>query len=273
MHDCPGLGGLLAPMVEVKHLDDRPDAIHVLTEREDFTHGNPDVPRIMNTTTRHGDGRQDCTVYAPVARADLRAYDPVHGTVASAGVARVHSQAPDVRFRHQFRDPSLEPVGRLARKLGATMVFGTNSKVMAYTLREALANKTIALQGDTLKLALFGNGGTPDQTVATAALAGYLGAGSAWVTGNEVSGANYTAGGITLTGVTCAQAAGVITLDSTLDCAWTAATIDTWGGLVWDDTHANDLGVAFLAFGGEQKTTVGNFTVQFNASGIATYSV
>jgi hypothetical protein len=67
-HDCPALSGLTAPMV-LAGTDCRVFAV----ERQDFV-GGEDVRLtggrpIMSVVTEYGDGRNDCVVYAPTARA------------------------------------------------------------------------------------------------------------------------------------------------------------------------------------------------------------
>lgn len=71
MHSCPGLGGLTIPFVEVGSLADRPDARHVMVEREDFA--GPDGQRYMGVRTVHGSGREDFTVFAEAAVVDSQA--------------------------------------------------------------------------------------------------------------------------------------------------------------------------------------------------------
>lgn len=72
MHQCAGLGGLTAPMVEVHGTElPRYAARHVLLDREDYV--GPDIVRmhegraVMALVTEHDDGHTDCTVYAPTA--------------------------------------------------------------------------------------------------------------------------------------------------------------------------------------------------------------
>lgn len=70
MHNCPGLGGLTAPMVPAGT-----KAKHEAREREDYINGD-DVPLhegrpVMSIVTTRDDG-EDCTVYAPTATFGLR---------------------------------------------------------------------------------------------------------------------------------------------------------------------------------------------------------
>lgn len=67
IHRCPGLSGLTAPLVPAGT-----DCRVVRQDREDFL--GRDVPQVddegrpaMSVVTEYADGRQDCTVLAPLA--------------------------------------------------------------------------------------------------------------------------------------------------------------------------------------------------------------
>lgn len=89
---------------------------------------------------------------------------------------------------------------------------------------------------------------------------------------NEVSGTGYTAGGATLASVT-------LTLDNTgdqvvwdaADVTWSSSTITARGAVLYKSrggaSSADEL-VKYFDFGSDQSSSNGNFTVQFNASGI-----
>ena len=95
------------------------------------------------------------------------------------------------------------------------------------------------------------------------------------------AGGGYSTGGITLTGVTWTEAAGVATFDSSLLVAWTAAAsspTDIVAGLVVNNTHSgtNDA-IAFIDMttdGGSTPISLvaGNVSIAFNASGLFTLS-
>lgn len=154
------------------------------------------------------------------------------------------------------------------------MAFGTSSKVFARTILTQLTGAhAFDWDSDTMKVALFGNTGTPDNTVATDVLTEYNGTASAWVVANEASGTGYTAGGVAVTPLSVAQASNVITFSSSGTPTWTiTGTITAYGGLVYDTTVSN-IGLAYNAFGGAQTVTAGTFSVAWNASGIATFTV
>ncbi len=70
-HPCPAVGLANVPFVEVTGPDVQPDGRHVLVAREDY-----DVDRTGSrwaaVRTERGDGSNDCTVFAPVARVEGR---------------------------------------------------------------------------------------------------------------------------------------------------------------------------------------------------------
>jgi hypothetical protein len=70
---------------------------------------------------------------------------------------------------------------------------------------------------------------------------------------NEVSGTNYTAGGISLTSVTWTEVtAGVWMLDSAnMTVTYSASGFgDGYWGILYDDTHGSDEAIGFLDLGG-----------------------
>lgn len=132
----------------------------------------------------------------------------------------------------------------------------------------------VSITGDTLKCALFGNTGTPNK-VDTLAHCAYNGSGSQWVTANEASGTNYSAGGATLASLatgTDATNTNETYLTST-NPSWTTVTLtNVYGDLIYDTTISGGTGVVnqgycFNYFGGAQSITAGTFTVQWPIPG------
>jgi hypothetical protein len=88
---------------------------------------------------------------------------------------------------------------------------------------------------------------------------------------NEVTGTGYSAGGSTLTTPT-------VTQDNTNDWAyfdaddvtWAASTITARGAVLYKSTGVagTSLLIAYFDFGSDKSSTAGNFTIQWNASGI-----
>ena len=156
------------------------------------------------------------------------------------------------------------------------MAFGTNSKIFASFITD-LMNKTNALDmnSDTIKVALYGNSGTPDNTD-TSAHNAYNGSGGQWVVANETSNGGWSAGGLALASVTSTFSSNVYTFDAADTANGSAATIaDTRGCLIYDTntTPLASQGICFLSFGGQQSVTAGTLTVVYNASGILTITV
>ena len=98
----------------------------------------------------------------------------------------------------------------------------------------------------------------------------------------EVSaGGGYSSGGIVLTGVTWAEAAGVATFDSSMAPSWTAAAgspTNIVAALIVNNTHAGTTdAIGFIDMttdGGSTPISLvaGNITITFNASGLFTLS-
>lgn len=102
---------------------------------------------------------------------------------------------------------------------------------------------------DTFKVALYTNNATigPDTTVYT--------------TANETSGAGYTAGGNTLTGVSVALSQGVAYVDFG-NTTWTSGNFSARGALLYNSSKANRA-VAVFEFGEVKTVSTGNFQIQF----------
>ena len=147
------------------------------------------------------------------------------------------------------------------------------SKIFSALITDVLNNTTaIDLNTDaSLKVALYDNDITPDQTVTSANTAYNVGQ---WVTtGNEVSdGAEWAVGGVALTSPTSVFATNVYTFDAANTASGTSATlIAVFGCLVYDDTIATpvaDQGLCYSYFGGTQSVTDGTFTVIWHVNGI-----
>jgi len=128
-------------------------------------------------------------------------------------------------------------------------------------LKANLANKIVDIEVDTLKIALLDSNHSFDADNNT------------WadVSANEVVGTGYTAGGATLANAS-------VTQDNTNDLAkidaddvvWSGSTITASFAVIYDDTLANKDLICCIDFGGDVSSTNGDFTIEFNASGIIT---
>jgi hypothetical protein len=134
------------------------------------------------------------------------------------------------------------------------------------------------LVADTVNLALYAGSITPDATAAVASTGYNTGQ---WVTGGEITGSSeWVAGGRAVPATkSISQATNVTTFKTTTNLVG-AATVTMSGingCLVYDNTISAGTvakqGVCFLWFGGAQSVTAGTFSVNFNASGIFTFTV
>lgn len=89
---------------------------------------------------------------------------------------------------------------------------------------------------------------------------------------NEVSGTGYTAGGVTIAGLTSAISAGTYTLDVN-DYSWTTATFTARGDVLYSTAGGSSATNCVLigrTYGSDFAVSAGTFTTQQNASGVWT---
>lgn len=133
-------------------------------------------------------------------------------------------------------------------------------------LADALAQKEVDLDTDTLKcllLSAYTVGTTQDSAKYKA---------DVLAAATEASGTGYTAGGVTLTGVTWTVSGHVYSLKATIP-AWTTTggSLAAAYALFYDDTPATNKPVlCYWDLGGTQTSSNGTFTLTQNASGILT---
>jgi hypothetical protein len=159
------------------------------------------------------------------------------------------------------------------------MAFGSTSSVFrewnVMTLQVSGTGYT-GLDSDTVKVALFGNGVTPDKDAAVASTGFNTGT---WTTGSEVVDAtNWVSGGRALASKTfTTPATGVCMFDAADLAGGGNVTItNAFGCFVYDDTvtagTVADQGVCFNSFGGASSVTAGTFTIQWSANGLARWT-
>lgn len=111
--------------------------------------------------------------------------------------------------------------------------------------------------GDILKVALLNSSYTPDKDH------------DVWadVSGNEVSGPGYTAGGAALASQAVSQddVNDKAVLDAA-DVTWAESTITARHAILYDTTY--DSLIACWDFGSDKSSEANDFTIQWNASGI-----
>lgn len=131
----------------------------------------------------------------------------------------------------------------------------------------AAYNKEIDWADDTIKVMLTTSAYTPDQDVHDY---------KDDVT-NEVTGTGYTAGGATLGSKTITYTAGtnIFMLDAA-DTVWSASTITARNAVVYDDTPATAGTKPLICYQASDADIIssgGDFTIQWNASGIVQVTV
>jgi len=108
----------------------------------------------------------------------------------------------------------------------------------------------LASGGNSFKLALY----TSSATMSAAT--------TAYVTTNQASGTNYTAGGSALTNVN-PSSSGTTGFTDFADLTFGTATITARGCMIYNDTASGDPTVAVFDFGGDKTSTAGSFTISF----------
>lgn len=127
------------------------------------------------------------------------------------------------------------------------MIYQTQTTSFKAELLEGVHN----LLTDTIKLALYTS--SADLSAAT----------TVYSVTNETSGTGYSAGGVTLTGVTINTSNGVayVSFDNAV---WNPASFSAAGGLIYNASKSNK-SIAVLSFGAI-KTATNTFTVQMPAN-------
>ncbi len=135
----------------------------------------------------------------------------------------------------------------------------TASGVYLPTFRDVLDATQLAVNvdSDTFDIRLVDNTPTPDFDTH-----------DLWadISGSEVSGTGYTAGGVALSGFSMSIVSGSLDFDAT-DASWASSTITARGGVIVDETLTGDPLLCLLNFGSDVSSTNGTFTVQFAAGG------
>jgi len=139
----------------------------------------------------------------------------------------------------------------------------TASGLFVLTFRDILDSTQMAVDtgSDTFKCAMITNSSTPNFETH-----------DHWsdLSGNEVSGTGYTAGGAALTSITLGNDSGTLKFDAA-DTSWTTATISSArAAVIYDDTLTNDPLICLVNFGADYASSAGTFQITWNASGIWT---
>jgi hypothetical protein len=137
------------------------------------------------------------------------------------------------------------------------------------------------LLGDTINLALFNDTVSPDASAAVGSTGYNTGT---WVTGNEVTGTNWAAGGQALASKTVSvlvagsQTTGAAVAFDAADVVVASVTIaNAYGDLIYDNTITAGTvakqGLCFRYYGGAQSVTAGQFSVIMDATGVLKITV
>jgi hypothetical protein len=108
------------------------------------------------------------------------------------------------------------------------------------------------LTTDTLKIALYTNSATLNETT------------TAYTTSNEITGTGYTAGGVTITGVTV-NSSGYTAYVSFNNPSWSSASFTTRAALIYNSSKSNR-SIAVLDFGSDKTVSNNTFTVTLPAN-------
>ena len=103
------------------------------------------------------------------------------------------------------------------------------------------------LTTDTLKIALYTNSATLNETT------------TAYSTTNEITGTGYTAGGVIITGVTV-NSSGYTAYVSFNNPSWTSASFTTRAALIYNFSKANR-SIAVLDFGSNKTVSNNTFLI------------
>lgn len=137
----------------------------------------------------------------------------------------------------------------------------TSKLYTQYLMRAINGTAPITANTSKLKIALLKNTYTPSQSTHSSMsdLAIY-----------EISGNGYTAGGKTLTNVTVAFDGPSVKIDAA-DVIWTNSTLTARYAVIYisDLTLGNPL-VGYIDFGQDISSYLGDYSIVFNAQGIAT---
>lgn len=141
----------------------------------------------------------------------------------------------------------------------------TASGLYVATFVDVLDTTQLAIDLDleTHKGALFSNSITPNFTTDTAY-------GVTPYDANEVTGTNWAAGGVALTGTTFTGASGTATFDATDVSVASTTLTNARGYLLYADALAGNNAIVLVNFGADYSTSNGTFAITWNASGIFT---
>lgn len=121
---------------------------------------------------------------------------------------------------------------------------------------------------DDIKVAILDNTTAPTAATATPALGDFTEVGAA---------GSYTAGGTSIGtwAAVWSQTSGTGTMDSATNPTWAqhaSNDVDAYWALIYNDTQAGDPAIGYVDLGGPRDMSGGALTINWNASGIATFT-
>lgn len=128
---------------------------------------------------------------------------------------------------------------------------------MCDSFKVQILNGVHNFSADTFKIALYTSSATLGETT------------TAYSATNETSGANYTAGGNTLTVNVTPTNTGNVAYVSFANTTWSTATITARGAVIYNNSKTN-AAVCVLDFGSDKTSTAGNFSVNFPTADAST---
>lgn len=140
-----------------------------------------------------------------------------------------------------------------------------NSGLFVLTWIDVLDATQLAINFDSetnIKCALFSNTLTPNYSTDTAyAVAPY--------NANEVTGTNWSAGGVVLTTTTVSESpAGTLMFDAADVSVGSATFTGARGALIYDNSLAPKAAICLVSFGADYSPVAGTFTIQWASGGI-----
>jgi len=126
------------------------------------------------------------------------------------------------------------------------------SQVLCTSFKKELLEGTHVFGSNTFKIALYTNAATLNADTTT------------YSTDNEVSGTNYTAGGVTLTASTVASGDGVGFVNFS-NATWASSSFTARGALIYNSRQGNKA-VMVLDFGDDKTSNNSTFTVAMPAN-------
>lgn len=144
----------------------------------------------------------------------------------------------------------------------------------AWSTAEPTTYGANGLSADSIKVATFGTAVTPDRDAVVGSTGYNTGT---WVTGNEITGTNWAAGGQVLGTKTYTAGTSVVAFDAADVSVANVTLLTFFGDLTYDDTITAGTvakqGMCFHYYGGTQSVTAGNLTIIWDATGVFKFTL